>query len=208
MNYARAFWTTPEQAATKPPVAADVRAADGATPACAVPGTITGTITARERADLVRSLRRFTRDADLAEDCFQSAFVRLEEYRRTQEVQSDVRFLARAARNIAIDEARKNRVRTATAGAVRCLIEDAHNGQLLPDEALVVRERLAVARGVLDALPERTRTIFLLHRFTRTRYRDIAAQFGISVSAVEKHVARAAQALARLAQQDDERIEA
>lgn len=156
-----------------------------------------GSITSRERDALIRSLRRFTRDADVAEDCFQSAFVRLEEYRRTQNVQSDVRFLARAARNIAIDEARKRRVRTAMAPDVRSLVEDTHGSQLPPDEVLVVRERLNRAREVLDALPERTRTIFLLHRFTRTKYREIAELYGVSVSAVEKHIAKAAQALAR-----------
>lgn len=164
-------------------------------------------ITARERDDLIRSLRRFTRDADLAEDCFQSAFVRLEEYRRSNEVLSNVRFLARAARNIAIDEARKNKVRADTALDVRGMIEDAHGAQLLPDEVLVVRERLNRARAVLDALPERTRTIFLMHRFTRTRYREIAEQFGVSVSAVEKHIAKAAQALARSIEQDNEGID-
>lgn len=163
-----------------------------------------GAITARERDDLIRSLRRFTRDADVAEDCFQSAFVRLEEYRRTQEVQSDVRFLARAARNIAIDEARKRRVRTAMAPDVRTMIEDTQGAQLPPDEVLVVRERLNRARAVLDALPERTRTIFLMHRFTRTKYREIAEQYGVSVSAVEKHIAKAAQALARSLDHEDE----
>ncbi|MXO73261.1 RNA polymerase sigma factor [Alteraurantiacibacter buctensis] len=161
-------------------------------------------ITARERDDLIRSLRRFTRDADVAEDCFQSAFVRLEEYRRTQEVQSDVRFLARAARNIAIDEARKRRVRSDMAPDVRSMIEDTHGTQLPADEVLVVRERLNRAREVLDALPERTRTIFLMHRFTRTKYREIAEQFGVSVSAVEKHIAKAAQALARSVEHENE----
>lgn len=177
-----------------------------ATTVTADPGQA-GTITARERDDLIRSLRRFTRDAEVAEDCFQSAFVRLEEYRRTHEVQSDVRFLARAARNIAIDEARKRRVRSDMAPDVRSLIEDAHGAQLPADEVLMVRERLTRACAVLDALPERTRTIFLMHRFTRTRYREIAEQFGVSVSAVEKHIAKAAQALARSIEQDNEGTE-
>lgn len=184
--------------------AAAIRVGSDRTAACRGEGT---SITAREREDLLRSLRRFTRDADVAEDCFQTAFVRLEEYRLTNEVNSDVRFLARAARNIAIDEARKRRVRVDTAYDVRGMIEDAHGAQLLPDEVLVVRERLTRARAVLDALPERTRTIFLMHRFTRTRYRDIAEQFGVSVSAVEKHIAKAAQALARSIEQDNERTD-
>jgi len=41
----------------------------------------------------------------------------------------------------------------------------------------------------------RTRTIFILHRLEGRRYRDVAAQLGISVSAVEKHMVRAVQHL-------------
>jgi len=87
------------------------------------------------------------------------------------------------------------------------MIEDSHGAQLQPDEVLVVRERLSRAQAVLDALPERTRTIFLMHRFTQTRYRDIAEQFGVSISAVEKHIAKAAQALARSIEEDKERTD-
>lgn len=48
----------------------------------------------------------------------------------------------------------------------------------------------------LEQLPERTRTIFLLHRIEGRKYREIAETIGISQSAVEKHIARAALFLA------------
>ena len=185
MNYARAFLALDE----------------------AVPEGTFPVITAAERDGLVRSLRRFTRDTDAAEDCVQSAYVRLAEYADRASVNSEVRFLARTARNIAIDEARKQRVRADCAGEVRALAEDFHGAQPLQDEVLLVRERLTRAQAVLDSLPERTRAIFLMHRFTRTRYREIAAHFSISVSAVEKHIARASQALATIIEQDNERNE-
>ena len=45
----------------------------------AVPsGTV---VSSAERDALIRSLTRVTRDVDAAEDCLQTAFVRLEEYR-------------------------------------------------------------------------------------------------------------------------------
>lgn len=155
-----------------------------------------GIITHQEREGLIRSVSRVTRDDDAAEDCLQAAFVRLEEYRRHKVVDSDVRFLARAARNIAIDEARKSRVRASSAGDIRVLLENYQNAQPLQDEVLLARERLSRARAVLASLPERTRAVFMMHRFTRAKYREIAVELGISVSAVEKHIARASLALA------------
>ena len=49
---------------------------------------------------------------------------------------------------------------------------------------------------MLDALPERTRTIFRRFRIDGEPQRLIADELGISVSAVEKHLARAYQAIA------------
>lgn len=164
-------------------------------------------ISAAEREALVRNLRGFTRDRDVAEDCFQSAYLRLEEYRLENEVNSDVRFLARAARNIAIDEARKVNVRSSSVTDIREILKDAEISQPLQDEVLVVRERLSNARAVLDSLPERTRRIFMMHRFTRAKYREIAEELGISVSAVEKHIAKASLALAESIEKEDRAME-
>lgn len=160
-------------------------------------------ISSSERKALIRSLARLTRDADSAEECFQTAFVRLEEYRQRRHVESDVRFLARAARNIAIDEARKSRVRANAADEIRQLLEDYQNDQPLQDEVLMARERLSRARAVLESLPERTLTVFQMHRFARSKHREIAVELEISVSAVEKHIARASLALAESFDQEE-----
>lgn len=56
---------------------------------------------------------------------------------------------------------------------------------------LIAREQLAILQRVLDGLPERTRTIFRRFRIDGEAQRGIAQDLGISVSAVEKHLARA-----------------
>ena len=43
----------------------------------------------------------------------------------------------------------------------------------------------------LDELGERTRDIFMMYRLEKMKHRDIAALYGITVSAVEKHIAKA-----------------
>src|SRR3546814_1881111 len=56
---------------------------------------------------------------------------------------------------------------------------------------------LARAMEILQALPDRTRIIFVLRRIEGWKYQEIAERYGISVSAVEKHVERAAEQLAK-----------
>lgn len=52
-------------------------------------------------------------------------------------------------------------------------------------------------REALNGLSERTRTIFLMHRRSEMSYSQIAQCLGISVSAIEKHMASALAALAK-----------
>lgn len=54
----------------------------------------------------------------------------------------------------------------------------------------------------LEELSPRTRDVFLQHRLEGRTYREIAAPLGISISAVEKHIARAAFAIADEDQDD------
>jgi len=60
-----------------------------------------------------------------------------------------------------------------------------------PERVLVGRQTI---RDVLDALAElgeRTRDIFILARLENVQHREIAAMYGISVSAVEKAMMKA-----------------
>lgn len=65
------------------------------------------------------------------------------------------------------------------------------------EASLIDRERLAVVQATLNDLPDRTRSIFKRFRMDRTSQKTIAADLGISLSAVEKHLARAYEALTR-----------
>ena len=64
------------------------------------------------------------------------------------------------------------------------------------EAGLIAREQLAILQRVLDMLPERTRIIFRRFRVDGEPQRDIAADIGISVSAIEKHLTRAYEAIA------------
>lgn len=76
------------------------------------------------------------------------------------------------------------------------------DAQFGPADA-ITPERIAIGRGEVECviqaigkLPERTRDIFLAHRFEEMSYSAIAREHGISVSAVEKHIMAALRNLA------------
>jgi len=138
---------------------------------------------------------RATRGAPGAEDYLHSAFIRLEEYRRANTVENPAGFLVRTAVNIAADEARRPAARTTEARPIDELL-DISDSEPLADEVFAARKRLERVKAGLAQLSPRTREIFLMHRVEGLKYREIAAELGVTVSAVEKHVAKAALFLA------------
>lgn len=80
---------------------------------------------------------------------------------------------------------------------------DAHSGEDREQDerpsaeaGLIARGQLAILQRVLDALPERTHMIFRRFRIDGEPQRRIADDLGISISAVEKHLTRAYEAIA------------
>jgi RNA polymerase sigma factor (sigma-70 family) len=68
-----------------------------------------------------------------------------------------------------------------------------------PERVLSNEQELHAVVAALQELNERTRDVFVLDRLERLKHVEIARLFGISVSAVEKHVAKALAHLARRA---------
>ncbi|HEY4030072.1 MAG TPA: sigma-70 family RNA polymerase sigma factor [Caulobacteraceae bacterium] len=147
---------------------------------------------------LLRRVASATR-ADDAEDLLHAAFVKLQEYRDRATITNPAAYLVRTAVNLAHDEhrgpaAREGRLRTDPIG----LVDD----MPLQDEVFAARARLVRVQRALGELSPRTRQVFLMHRLERMKYREIADQLGITVSAVEKHIAKAALFLAERMKDD------
>lgn len=146
-------------------------------------------------AQLIHRIERWTGRASDAEDLLQTAYERLHQYRAKHEVTKPESFLFRAAVNAGVDERRKERFIDQNF--------DLHEGGAILidsapplDEVIAARQRLERVKEGLARLSPRTREIFLMHRLERLKYREIAERLGISQSAVEKHVAKAALFLA------------
>lgn len=145
-----------------------------------------GVLTGRLR----RFIRRRVASKEDAEDVIQEAYLRVLRYVAEHEVQDSERLLLTAARNLAVDSLRRRRVRDRTATDY-AVIAAADQSSPAPDEAIYVQQRLRSVESALAELPPRCREVFVLHRIDSLTYSEIAARCGISVSAVEKHIARA-----------------
>ena len=69
--------------------------------------------------------------------------------------------------------------------------------EMSPERVLGNEQELQQVVEALQDLSDRTREVFLLIRLQQMKQSEVAAMFGISVSAVEKHVARALAQLTR-----------
>lgn len=129
-----------------------------------------------------------------AEDLVQEAWLRLALYERDQKVNQPEAFLMRAALNLSIDEFRSGRHQFVHVPTEEQVLVDAAPAV---EAILLGKERLARLTECLASLDPRTQQIFLAHRLNGTSYRDIAKEHGLSVSSVEKQIAKATLVLAR-----------
>lgn len=146
------------------------------------------------RPALLRFLR--ARGAgDVAEDLLQELWIKAQAG-ASGPIAEPLAYLYRTANNLMLD-----RRRAELRGARRdALWTETGEDTAAPDgeDRLIARERLEQVRRTLADLGERTDAIFRRYRLDGRSQRDIAAEFGISLSAVEKHLQKAYRALAEL----------
>lgn len=143
--------------------------------------------------ELRRYFGRRWRNSEDIDDLVQQVFLRVLNHQGAPV--SNLRgYIYQTAHSVLTDQYR--RLATQKAGEHVEFDADRHgNADLDPSEILAARQELEVAARALSYLPERSCSMFLLRRLENRRFSDIATQFGISVSAVEKHVGRSARHL-------------
>lgn len=133
-------------------------------------------------------LRRVRNHAE-AEDLTQEVFARLL-VAAERPTQSPDSYIFQVAVNLLRDGARRNKVRTEYLRDAAAL--DEQEIELLdPARVVGARDALGAFIAGLEALPERTRAIFILYRIENLDLETIASSFGISKSAVKKQVMKA-----------------
>lgn len=140
-----------------------------------------------EYAGLIRYLARRV-GPDLAPDIAQEVFIRAAASQRLAEVLNPGGYLCRIAQHILIDRARRRRRRIQPLPLVEALHAPCPAEQEYELEANDLNRTVELA---LARLPEKTRRIFVMHRFEEMAHREIHRELGISLATVEYHMGKA-----------------
>ena len=101
------------------------------------------------------------------------------------------RYLTHIAKGLVIDVYRRRRIERAY---LDYLMQQPIPVFPSPEARAQAVEALVAVSSLLHGLPYKARQAFLLHRLEGLRYHDIAQRMQVSVSSVEKYIARALQA--------------
>lgn len=143
-----------------------------------------------ERPSLMRLARRIVGNAPAAEDVTQSLWFRVQRIEDDPPIVNKRAFLYRLATNLATDQARTDR-RHGRLFEAGDLPENVADGIPTTERALLAREELDVMAAALDELPARVRQVFRMRKFDEMPVNDIAAELGLSRSAVAKILQKA-----------------
>jgi RNA polymerase sigma factor (sigma-70 family) len=149
----------------------------------------------RYQPALLAFFMRRVRDRSEAEDLTQEVFINLATV-RTGAIDSVEAYVFRIAANLLRDRERREKVRAVHYARVE-RADGANVDVLDPPRVHAGRKALWDVADALEELSPKTRAIFLLLRLERLSQADIASRYGISVSAVQKHLLRAMSHLAQ-----------
>jgi RNA polymerase sigma factor (sigma-70 family) len=142
---------------------------------------------------------------DAAEDLLQELWLKIAAA-PSGPIAQPLSYLYRAANNLMLDRYRSHQQATKrdhdwteAATTVPGRSDDPSS-----ERKLIAREQLRLAQAALDALGERPAAIFRRHRIDGVGQRDIAAEFGVSLSTVESDLRRAYRAMIDLRKTFDE----
>ena len=147
-------------------------------------------------------LLRRGRTREEAEDLIQDAFLKMQEYcERGGQVRQPEGFLVRTVLRLAANarrDAHRNLYYEEPVENLTLIVDTTPT----PDEVLAADQCLERMRDALDAVSRRTRDVLFMQRLDGLSYAQIAQRLGVSISAVEKHIASALAILADANQQE------
>lgn len=134
------------------------------------------------------------------DDLVQEVFFRIVRLGKLNSIDNPGGYAFKIAANLLKDKARRRR--TQSEDLHKPFDDLVHGSDIIsPERQLSDRQSLDALKTSLQSLPDKTLRVFLLHRFEGLKYREIADVLELSVSAVEKHMMKALQKIAKLKRQ-------
>jgi len=155
----------------------------------------------RYRTPVVNFLFRMVRDTGTAEDLAQEVFIRV--YRARGQYAPSAKFttwLFRIATNLALNRIRDTRYRQLEF-SLDAPAEENEPSMDLParemriDQLMLQRDRAAMIRSAVEALPEKQRVAVMLHKYEDMDYTEIARVLQCSEAALKSLLFRAYETL-------------
>lgn len=147
------------------------------------------TLYSDHHAWLVNWLRTRLRHADNAADLAQDTFLYvLGKPEKIGELRQPRAWLSSIAHGLLVDKVRRQKVERAYLAAIAHLPEPEVPS---PETQLILLQALTRIDALLDGLPPKVRSAFLLSRLEGLGYKEIAERLGVSLGSVEKYMARA-----------------
>lgn len=140
---------------------------------------------------LKRFLSRILLTESDVEDVAQEAFIRAYSASATQDIQMPKAFLFRIAKNLAINERSRmwNTTTVFMGNAEELDSVGSNDSEVSGEDRLDSHRKIALLEQAIGQLPTQCRRVFVLRKIEGFSHKEIAAEVGISVSTVEKHIA-------------------
>lgn len=147
------------------------------------------------RDALIRTIFGIVGCPQTAEDLAHESYLKMLHALESQEIHYPRPFLYQIAKNLALDHLRKERIRQRGGDAKPgdtddelALLDNLPANTPTPEQQVADQQEVTLMLAALEQLSERRRQILVLHKFHHWTYERIAEHYGISRSAVEKHV--------------------
>ena len=152
----------------------------------------------------LRSWLRSAFPAIDVDDVVQEAYCRIAMLDSVSHIDDPRQYLFRTARNIVLEQLRRDRIVSIEAASGLAEMDQAVEGEHSnPERVTSDRRMLARVEQLIAMLPERGRQVFRMRKIEGLSHRYISSQLGISESIVENEVSRSLDRIVRALTQEE-----
>ncbi len=160
-----------------------------------------------QRANLCRFVAARLRNEAMAEDIVQEVWLKIEKSTTPEVIDNPDGYLFTIANRLCLDvirQQKRQKVREEkwTEQTTTKLDGIATSQEQDAESMLLQAERIRKVRLAISKLPTKSQQAFKLHRMQEMSHKEVAAEMGISVSTVEKHIIRAMKELVQTLKED------